>query len=161
MQRGAAALIGSVLVAALLSSCSTGAAPATKEDAPKDPSAVVAKCMQDLGWKVTVGSDGAVLSPEVPTSQASAYEKASAECWARIKPASFSNLDEKTRKFFYSTLISVRGCIVKNGYDLPAAPTYQTWVGLSGKWSPYLDLGSTLSQAQMSKLLKACPLNLR
>lgn len=154
-----------IVLAALLPSVLTGCAAqpssgGSTAKAAAEPNEIVARCMQEHGWDVTVGDDGGVASPLIPFGQATAYDTASADCWSRVKIPQFDDLGDDARRSLYRTVVKTRDCIVERGYELPKPPTYQAWADLSGRWSPYLDIDESLPEQEVDELLTACPIDI-
>ena len=101
-------------------------------------------------------SENGQLTPEIEA----VLEEASAECNARVPLPEHQGAvaDDEA----YGRMLSLRDCIIAYGYDVPEAPSAETWkdTPVSGIWNPYSAMfsdGSSLPQDELRSLMAACP----
>jgi hypothetical protein len=112
-------------------------------------------CMRELGWNSTVEDDGGV-TVHVPEGQSEAYEAARDRCDELIGANDRPDLTDDQLREVYAAMVATRDCLVGLGYELPAAPSEQSFTEIKGAWTPYVDLVDDPARDH-EDTLKACP----
>ena len=117
---------------------------------------MVAECLRDAGWNPRIEPDGSV-NVEVPQGQEEQFETANKNCWSLVEMRTFDDYSHEERLDVYDGFLDLRHCIIEQGVDLPAAPSFQAWVDMNGVWSPYADVPRDVFMGVGQELLKECP----
>ena len=114
-----------------------------------------AACMAERGWTVTVDDDGGVEGGYVE-GQATAFRADSDACYAAA--STDEPLTEARYENHYAALLATRECIIDQGYDLQAPPSYQAWRDADARWSPHRELvDAGIADSEFASLDEACP----
>lgn len=161
-RRGSGVLVLALLALVLpLSACSAspggGANPlANREDTAK----AKAECMADKGWDVTVEGDGGI-SFSGTADQLDSYKQALKECNDATGGSDVARDVEVTDDMLreaYQMQVDTLACLRDEGYDgLSDPPSLQSYLDSRGKWTPYAELPTGISQADWTALQKQCP----
>ncbi len=102
-------------------------------------------------------------SGQMPPGVADVLETASADCNARV-PLPDHRASQTFDDASYQRLLELRACIAAHGYDVPEAPSAETWKDSepSTAWNPYSAMfagtsGTPISQDELRSLMAACP----
>ena len=165
----AAMALAAVAVAATLTGCSSDSssegAPAGAADSPsptitvsseQEADQLLASCMRDHGWTVTVDPAGGVQG-EFPPDQQDQYFADNSECGSGLGYRKWTAADyEKV----YEGLEKSVACLIDAGYATPdQTPSLQTFTeqrqspSAGALWDPY----SLVPADQLPKALATCP----
>ena len=165
----AASALAALAVAAALTGCSSGSSseggtadaatspsPTITVSSEQEADQLLASCMRDHGWTVTVDPAGGVQG-EFPPDQQDQYLADNSECGSGLGYRKWTAADyEKV----YEGLEKSLDCLVDAGYATPdQTPSLQTFTeqwqsGSSGEsWDPY----SLVPADQLPKALATCP----
>ena len=135
------------VVGVLLSGCTPVQAPDSHPRATSQAQAleILAACLTEHGWDVSVSGD-ALMSGDIPNEQIAAYSKDSDECGENLTP-DLSEFDDKQWHELYDITMQNVDCLRNQGFEFDDVPSFQTFRGLVGKWSPFLEL---MQSGQMS-----------
>lgn len=130
---------------------------------------LIAACLRDKGWDVTIEWDGG-MSVNVPSGDRSALEADEYACWGVFGgPPSFAPLTEAEIRALYDYLAhDLRSCLIDLGYSISDPPNEQQFVDTyptgervvtdpSTPWSPYLDLPENLGAHTWREVNETCP----
>lgn len=119
-------------------------------------------CLTAKGWPVSVGTDGGYRTGTIPTEQFDLYTSDAESCAAEFGydelPPALS--DEQIRAVFPHSLWEWK-CLEDNGYNPDKPPSEQAYIDAyhqtGGLWSAYSQFTGSLSDEDLTALLKACP----
>lgn len=167
--RGPAAALVTVI---LLAGCTAPSAPpaptplttstSPRQYTPEEATPLIAKCLQDKGWKVeTYPDDPTSIGSEIPVEQEKAYDADEAECRARY-PVPNRKPQDWTPEVWernYRLQERLAQCYRGLGYDIPPIPAQAAWIeGMkSGKHWFAGDFLPELNRAEREKVERACP----
>lgn len=119
---------------------------------------VLAVCLEDQGFSVSVR--GNAMMSHTPDAQRSAFESAHLLCSNQVD-ARFPEIPAPTAEVEYEFNLALADCLRSEGYDIPAAPTFETWrdsIGESDSWHPYAYISvQNLPQTEWDRLNALCP----
>jgi hypothetical protein len=129
--------------------------------------AVIAACMNDLGFtSVKDSGDGGILSGDMHTSQAEAYDIGMYDCQARypLDPKYSEPLTDDQLSLIYDYNVDeLTPCAEALGYEIGPAPSRQQFIETYDT-EPWLPLGDIIQSiaatgdgGDIQKLLEACP----
>ncbi|ANJ25422.1 hypothetical protein ATC03_00185 [Agromyces aureus] len=123
---------------------------------------VMAACMAEQGFSVTIGSDGGMGSGDLPESQAGAYNLAIYVCDASypLDPKYSAPLNESQQRYLFDYLTTdLVECLEDQGFDTGSAPSWQKFAeGLESgtMWNPFTALPD-VSPKRFQEIESACP----
>ncbi len=95
-------------------------------------------CLQARGFNAKVYEGVGVM---LPAEQLEAAEEAGGQCWQEVD-ARFPGAPELSKEQEYYLHLETAECLRAQGYDIPEAPTLETWLETyedpDGPWLPYL-----------------------
>lgn len=152
-------MLGTLLSASMvLTGCSaiTSLIPQPGPTSQADAVSQNAACLRDLGWTdFELESDGVVFNGQV--EQLDPWLEAVQTCSEEVgMPRQRALTDEEYEQAF-AAQSSVLACLRVLGYDLPDAPSFQTYVDSKAAWSPYNELDQTVLMNDLSSLEEQCP----
>ncbi|MGJ8720684.1 MAG: hypothetical protein ACSHW9_02455 [Salinibacterium amurskyense] len=112
------------------------------------------ECMRSDGWTGVDSPTGTIFG--APTEQKDAFLASEERCTTEsgLDPGPVPDITGASLEAGYSSLLNMRECLVTNGFEIAAAPTFQRFVELAGAWSPYESL-SGIDQIQKAEAF--CP----
>jgi len=120
-------------------------------------------CYAEYGFTAVASMGGEVGFWNVPNDAATQelLDAAAADCNARVPSPSYQN-DKTLTAAAYGRMLDTRACIIAHGYDVPEAPSLETWMDSDPwyeAWNPYtyLQPGSKITQDEVDALDQACP----
>lgn len=130
--RALSVMTAALLLAGCSSSPSNGTETTPFQGTPNDYNRAVVACLNDDGWGAVLveQEDGSVhvQAPQVTTSeQQRQFLAASQDCTESLPPVPEPLTDEQLREA-YESWGSIHTCLEDAGYDLPPAPSFQTYV---------------------------------
>lgn len=156
-RRGRVALLVAGLSLLPLTGCTSAVESSKESEAPLVSNAQqespLADCLQEAGWDATPNPDGSVVVDH-PIEQTSAYEAAANACLADLDTQTSPD-SEATLRPYYKSLEESAACLTGLGYEVAAAPTYESWAETApeDRWTPYL----SLPEDSLLSALEACP----
>ena len=114
-----------------------------------------AVCLEDLGFFVTVRGNALLYTD--PGGQMAAYNEASTTCSEEID-ARYPEAPPPTPQEEYDHNIQMAECLRSEGYDIPQAPTYETWLDTrlnENSWYPYTYINVAIEE--WDRLNRVCP----
>ncbi|WP_166880136.1 hypothetical protein [Salinibacterium sp. ZJ450] len=114
-------------------------------------------CLADRGWSAEVDpADGGIVS-EYPTSQADLYIEDTNECSTEIGMDNLPALTDNDYEELYAQVTESVECLESFGFDVPAAPSLQTYVDSKAQWSAFTFLPKGMSPDRFNEVTVACP----
>ncbi|QAV70706.1 hypothetical protein ESZ53_09830 [Salinibacterium sp. UTAS2018] len=112
------------------------------------------ECMRADEWTGVDSPTGTIFG--APTAQKDAFLASEERCTTEsgLDPDPAPDITDASLEAGYSSLLDMRECLVTNGFEIAAAPTFQRFVELAGAWSPYESL-SGIDQIQKAEAV--CP----
>jgi hypothetical protein len=120
-------------------------------------------CLHDHGFPVTIippgdGISFQGISPEQNGEAAATLEA----CMAGLNLPPYHPPSREVMERQYQQVLELAECLRQEGYDIPQAPSEETWIESwsTGTWSPYNDLALPTGQAgqdEWDRLNVACP----
>lgn len=128
------------------------------------PQREVASCLRESGWAVDFSeSDGSYEVTGVPEAQSSQFQADELACGDKFLPdaVGVSEVTPEQWTQMYTAELGVAECLRQEGYDVPEAPTEQSFVdsyvsGTGKPWSPYASVPA-LGDSEWKKLNTTCP----
>ena len=164
MHRTGAAGVGAVALGAAiaisLASCWAGGGepfqnPSASDGVPPSPlGEKLVRCMQEAGWEARVDWNGAVVSPEMHTSQVDQWMEAQRICADETKFGDLSQLSTSQIRELYTQELAEYECLLEQSMHPPAPPSEQSYLDSFGTADQYYAIKGTVATPELMQL---CP----
>lgn len=143
------------VMALLLGGCAvpSGGSGVPRPSSRAEATELLAECLRERGWEVTVNPVDGGIDSEYPSDQEDAASADSKACYESTGANQARELTADDYIRGYAMMLESLKCLREQGVDLPDAPSFQEYVDSKGNYTPYRDL----PDGRYEELLTACP----
>lgn len=110
--------------------------------------------MQDAGWEATVNWDGAVVGPQMPTTQVDLWLEAERNCAVETKFGDLSQLSDAQIHELYDQEVTEYECLIEQGKNPTRPPSEQLYRDTFRTADQYYAIKGTVATPELMRL---CP----